>query len=188
MCQGTVFGAVSSGPYDDVEENYEGRGMLQAVESADLILPEILLGKDPTQQTKIDKLLAQEESLPANVVSAASIACCKAGAKQNLAAVFNHVCALCNNSEGGIPATAFSTINGGQGAASSLWVQVSKQARGAEHPNTRLSDQTGCINNRYLMHHPRTVTSNSSSHMHVLRGYGTSRLLRDSIDCLAQLS
>lgn len=128
-----MFGAVSSGPYDDVEENYDGRGVLQAVESADQILPEILLGKDPKQQTKIDKLLSQEESLPANVVSAASIACCKAGAKQTLAPVFDHICALCNNSEGGIPATAFSTINGGQGAASSLWVQVSKA--NAEYPN-----------------------------------------------------
>lgn len=97
--------------------------MLQAVESADQLLSEILLGKDPKQQTKIDKLLMQE-SMPGNVVSAASIACCKAGAKQVFASVFDHVSTMCNNSEGGIPEIAFSIINGGQSAASSLWVQV----------------------------------------------------------------
>lgn len=122
--QGPVCGAVSSGPYDDIEEDYEGRGVLQAVESADQVLSEILLGKDPKHQAKIDKLLTQEESLPGNVVSAASIACCKAGAKQAFVSVFNHVGAMCDNSEGGIPSTAFSVLNGGQSAASSLWVQV----------------------------------------------------------------
>lgn len=119
-----MFAAVSSGPYDDIEESYEGQGVLNAVESADQILGEVLLGKDPTQQAKIDKLLTQESSLPANVVSAASIACCKAGARQTLVSVFDHVSTMCNNSEGWIPAMAFSIINGGQSAASSLWVQV----------------------------------------------------------------
>ncbi|CAM9152168.1 unnamed protein product [Hapterophycus canaliculatus] len=121
--QGPAFGAVSSGPYDDDEEIFEGRGVLQAVESTDQILADVLLGRDPTQQAKIDKLLAQESSLPTNVVSAASMACCKAGSKQTLVPVFDHIGAMCNNSEGRIPATAFSTINGGQSAASSLWVQ-----------------------------------------------------------------
>lgn len=123
FAQGPVCGAVSCGPYDGIEEEYEGRGVLQAVESADQLLSEILLGKDPKQQAKIDKLLTQE-SLPGNVVSAASIACCKAGAKQAFVSVFDHVSTMCNNSEGGIPPTAFSIINGGQSAASSLWIQV----------------------------------------------------------------
>lgn len=123
--QGLVCGAVSSGPYDDIEEDYEGRGVLQAVESSDQLLSEILLGKDPKQQAKIDKLLTQE-SLPGNVVSAASIACCKAGAKQAFVSVFDHVSTMCNNSDGRIPGMAFSVINGGQSAASSLWVQVIK--------------------------------------------------------------
>ncbi|CAB1114153.1 unnamed protein product [Ectocarpus sp. CCAP 1310/34] len=121
--QGPVFAAVSSGPYDDNKEVFEGRGLLQAVEHTDQILAEILLGKDPSHQTKIDKSFTQESTLPANVVSAASIACCKAGAKQNLVAVFDHIGNMCDNSDGRIPATAFSTINGGQSAASSLWVQ-----------------------------------------------------------------
>lgn len=125
-----MFAAVSSGPYDDNEEVFEGRGLLQAVEHTDQILAEILLGKDPTQQTKIDKSFTQESTLPANVVSAASIACCKAGAKQNLVAVFDHIGTMCDNSDGRIPATAFSTINGGQSAASSLWVQVRTRAAG----------------------------------------------------------
>lgn len=122
-----MYAAVSSGPFDDDEEHYQGRGVLQAVESVDHILAEVLLGKDPTQQAKIDKLLAQESSLPANVVVAASIACCKAAAAQTLVSVFDHVGTMCNNSEGGIPVTAFSTINGGPLSASSLWVQVRKQ-------------------------------------------------------------
>ncbi|CAM9795589.1 unnamed protein product [Scytosiphon promiscuus] len=121
--QGPVFAAVSSGPYDDADEIFEGRGVIQAVESTDQILAEVLLGRDPTQQAKIDKSLSQESSLPTNVVSAASIACCKAGAKQSMVSVFDHVGAMCNNSEGGIPVTGFSVINGGRSAASSLWVQ-----------------------------------------------------------------
>lgn len=128
--QGPVFAAVSSGPYDDVEEIFEGRGVLQAVESTDQILAEVLLGRDPTQQEKIDRMLNQESSLLTNVVSAASIACCKAGAKQTLVSVFDHIGAMCNNAEGGVPATGFSVINGGGSSASSLWVQVRQKAVG----------------------------------------------------------
>lgn len=121
-----MYGAVSSGPFDGDSGHYEGRGLLQAAETVDNILAEVLLGKDPTQQAKIDKLLAQDSSLPANVVSAASIACCKAGAKQTSISVFDHIGVMCNNSEGGIPAPGFSVINGGRLSASSLWVQVRK--------------------------------------------------------------
>lgn len=94
------------------------------MENTGNVLVEVLVGKDPTQQTKLDKLLAREPSLCANVVSAASIACCKAGAKQTLVPVFDHIGTMCSNSEGAIPSIAFSIINGGHLSASSLWVQV----------------------------------------------------------------
>lgn len=124
--QGCFYGAVSSGPYDGEEDRHEGKGMLRAVESINNVLAEIIEGKDPTQQAMLDKMLAMEPSLPKNAISAASIACCKAGAKQTLISAFEHVAAMSDNSEGTTPAPAFSIINGGCGSSSSLWVQVRK--------------------------------------------------------------
>lgn len=87
------------------------------------------MGKDPGQQAVVDTLMTQESSLPPNVVSAASLACCKAGAEQALMSVSEHVAIMSDNSEGEIPYPAFSMINGGQLAGSPLWVQVGNSSR-----------------------------------------------------------
>lgn len=122
--QGVSYGTVSLGPFDDEEEFYEGKGVMHALERVGHIVAEVVVGEDPSQQVEIDARLAQESSLPANVVSAASIACCKAGAKQGSVSVFDQIALVSNNSESGIPALAFSVINGGHLSSSSLWVQV----------------------------------------------------------------
>lgn len=94
------------------------------MESVGTVLAEIIEGKDPTQQAKLDKILAMEVSLPKNTTVAASIACCKAGAKQAAISVFDHVAVMSNNGEAGLPAPGFGIINGGHLSSSSLWVQV----------------------------------------------------------------
>lgn len=109
------------------EERYEAKAVLAALGNVGHVLAESLQGKDPTMQAMLDKTLMSESSLPANAVSAASIACCKAGAKQALTSVYDHVAIMSNNSEGVIPAPAFSIINGGRLSSSSLWVQVGDQ-------------------------------------------------------------
>ena len=119
-----MYAAVSSGPFDGDEKQYGGRGVIKAVQNADLILAKVLLGKDPTHQPKVDELLSREVDLVANVVTSASIACCKAGAKQTRTPLYNHIGAICNNAEGAIPSIAFSIVNGGHLSTSSLWVQV----------------------------------------------------------------
>lgn len=119
-----MYAAVSSGPFDNDEERHGGRGMFKAVEIVNHILAEVLLEKDPTLQQKIDNILMSEVSLASNVVTAASIACCKAGAKLNLTPLSDHIGIMCNNPEGLIPSIAFSIINDGHLSASSLWVQV----------------------------------------------------------------
>lgn len=124
VVQGSFYGTVSSGPYDEEENRYEGKGLLRAIESVDRVLAELIEGKDPSQQAMLDNIMAMEPSLPKNVISAASIACCKAGAKQTLISAFEHVAVISNNSEGATPAPAFSIINGGHSSSSSLWVQV----------------------------------------------------------------
>lgn len=127
-----MFGAVSAGPLDGDETSNQGRGGLRALESVENVLSEILVGKDPTCQAKIDELMVHEDSLPANIVTAASIACCKAAAKQTRVPVSDYVGTMCSNPEGAIPPAGFSVINGGRLSASSLWVQVSSSMKSGQ--------------------------------------------------------
>lgn len=127
--EGSVYAAVSSGPFDNDEERHGGLGMFRAVEIVNQILAEVLLEKDPTLQQKIDRILMSESALASNVVTAASIACCKAGAKLRLTPLSDHIGVMCNKPEGLIPSIAFSIINGGHPSASSLWVQVTRCTR-----------------------------------------------------------
>ncbi|CAM9156455.1 unnamed protein product [Choristocarpus tenellus] len=120
---GIFRAAVSSGPFDGIETNHEGKGMLQAVECVHTVLAEKLVGKDPTQQGLLDQLLLQEPGTPANAVLATSMACCKAGAKHCGVEVFDHISLLANISEGGVALPVVSIINGGELAPGNLWVQ-----------------------------------------------------------------
>lgn len=127
IIQGDFYGSVSTEQYDAGDEEYNLQGMTRSVEVVSDILAEIMVGKDPTQQRENDSSLMQESNLPSNAVSAASIACCKAGAKQALMSVSDHIAAISDNSEAGMPATAFSIINGGHASASLLWIKASQR-------------------------------------------------------------
>ncbi|CAM9361099.1 unnamed protein product [Chrysoparadoxa australica] len=75
------------------------------------------------QQEDIDKALAQEQQLPATAVLAASMACCKAGARHADVTLAQHVAALSENSDPLVPLPVVSLLNGGTKGAGGDFVQ-----------------------------------------------------------------
>lgn len=123
---------MSRGPFDGDPNHYDGKGVLGAVETVGSVLAEVMVGKDLGRQADIDAAMVKETSLPPNVVAAASIAYCKAAAKQAFATVSDHIAVMSDNPETRAPTPAFSIINSGRMEGSLLWIQVRYK-----HPTTR---------------------------------------------------
>jgi len=120
--KGIYKAQVASGPFDEDEERFEGKGMLKAVEAVHNVLAEKLVGKDPTLQTEIDSLLV-EEKVRGNAVLAVSLACCRAGAAHADLGVADHLSAIANQQDTCLPLPQFTILNGGTHANTKFFIQ-----------------------------------------------------------------
>ncbi|KAF4372158.1 hypothetical protein F8388_000374 [Cannabis sativa] len=128
--------AVPSGASTDGGSDYLGKGVLKAVENVNSIIGPALIGKDPTEQTKIDNYMVQQldgtvnewgwckQKLGANAILAVSLAVCKAGASAKKIPLYRHIANLAGNKTLVLPVPAFNVINGGSHAGNKLAMQL----------------------------------------------------------------
>ncbi|XP_030947137.1 enolase-like [Quercus lobata] len=140
LARAAVPSGASTGIYEALElrdggKDYLGKGVSKAVENVNKIIGPALLGKDPTEQTKIDNYMVQEldgtvnewgwckQKLGANAILAVSLAVCKAGAMVKKIPLYQHIANLAGNKTLVLPVPAFNVINGGSHAGNKLAMQ-----------------------------------------------------------------
>ncbi|GJY02501.1 enolase [Tanacetum coccineum] len=98
---------------------------LRVVDNVNSIIAPALIGKDPTEQTKIDNFMVQEldGTLGANAILAVSLAVCKAGASVKKIPLYKHIANLAGNKTLVLPVPAFNVINGDSHAGNKLAMQ-----------------------------------------------------------------
>ncbi|XP_028072722.1 enolase 2-like [Camellia sinensis] len=132
FARAAVPSGASTGVYEALElrdggSDYLGKGVLKAVNNVNSIIGPALIGKDPTEQTKIDNFMVQEldgtvnewgwckQRLGANaILLAVPLAVCKAGAMVNKIPLYKHIANLAGNKTLVLPVPAFNVINGGE--------------------------------------------------------------------------
>ena len=140
LARAAVPSGASTGIYEALElrdggSDYLGKGVLKAVENVNSIIGPALIGKDPTEQTKLDNFMVQQldgtvnewgwckQKLGANAILAVSLAVCKAGASVNKIPLYKHIAILAGNKTLVLPVPAFNVINGGSHAGNKLAMQ-----------------------------------------------------------------
>ncbi|GKB19271.1 enolase [Tanacetum coccineum] len=140
LARAAVPSGASTGVYEALElrdggSDYLGKGVLKAVDNVNSIIAPALIGKDPTEQTKIDNFMVQEldgtvnewgwckQKLGANAILAVSLAVCKAGASVKKIPLYKHIANLAGNKTLVLPVPAFNVINGGSHAGNKLAMQ-----------------------------------------------------------------
>jgi len=129
-----VPSGASTGIYEAVEmrdggDSWMGKGVTKAVANLNDTIAPALVGKDPSDQSAVDKLMIDLDGtenkgkLGANAILAASIACCKAGAAEKGVPVYKHIAELAGNSKLILPVPSFNIINGGSHAGNGLAMQ-----------------------------------------------------------------
>ncbi|KAK2971746.1 hypothetical protein RJ640_022885 [Escallonia rubra] len=119
----------------DGGSDYLGKGVSKAVDNVNSIIGPALIGKDPTEQAKIDNFMVQQldgtvnewgwckQKLGANAILAVSLAVCKAGATVKKIPLYKHIANLAGNKHLVLPVPAFNVINGGSHAGNKLAMQ-----------------------------------------------------------------
>ncbi|TYH61386.1 hypothetical protein ES332_D07G048400v1 [Gossypium tomentosum] len=140
VARAAVPSGASTGIYEALElrdggSDYLGKGVLKAVENVNTIIGPALVGKDPTEQAKIDNFMVQQldgtvnewgwckQKLGANAILAVSLAVCKAGAMLKKIPLYQHIANLAGNKTLVLPVPAFNVINGGSHAGNKLAMQ-----------------------------------------------------------------
>ncbi len=132
----SVPSGASTGTYEALElrdgdmDRYDGKGVLTAVNNVNTVIANAIVGKDPSNQGEIDKIMidldgtSNKTKLGANSILAVSILTCKAGALVNGVSLYNWVNTLLKNTGNSvnvkIPTPLFNMINGGLHGAGNL--------------------------------------------------------------------
>lgn len=138
-----VPSGASTGIYEALElrdkdaSRYLGKGVLKAVENVTKIIKPQLIGKDPTEQNTIDKLMVEtldgtknewgwcKSKLGANAILAVSMAVCRAGAAAKKLPLYKYIASLAGKpmDKMVLPVPSFNVINGGSHAGNKLAMQ-----------------------------------------------------------------
>ncbi|KAK7827951.1 enolase [Quercus suber] len=121
VCKRCFYSIYEALELRDGGKDYLGKGVSKAVENVNKIIGPALLGKDPTEQTKIDNYMVQE--LDGTVNEWVSLAVCKAGAMVKKIPLYQHIANLAGNKTLVLPVPAFNVINGGSHAGNKLAMQ-----------------------------------------------------------------
>ncbi|XWS50664.1 hypothetical protein CRYUN_Cryun12cG0105700 [Craigia yunnanensis] len=107
VAMAAVPSGASTGIYEALElrdggSDYLGKGVLKAVENVNTIIGPALVGKDPTEQAKIDDFMVQQLDGTVNEwgwckQKAVSLAVCKAGAMVKKIPLYQHIANLAGN-------------------------------------------------------------------------------------------
>lgn len=131
-CSSSVPSGASTGENEAIElrdndaTRYLGKGVLQAIENVNSIIAPALIGRNVTEQTKIDKLMLDldgtenKSKLGANALLGVSMAVARAGAEASNLPLYQYL--------GGpgvrrLPVPAMNIINGGEHADNSVDIQ-----------------------------------------------------------------
>ncbi len=108
-------------------QNYQGLGVLKAVENVNMILGPALIGKDPTRQTEIDQILINLDGSPdkshlgSNAILAVSQGVCELGAVVTGYPTYKYLHLKYRLSERlEMPTPIFNVINGGKHGTGNL--------------------------------------------------------------------
>jgi enolase len=124
----------------DGEKRYLGKGVLKAVENVNKIIAPKLIGKDATEQRKIDELMIKldktknKSRLGANAILAVSMAACRTSAATKNLPLYRYIQEIYNRETRGpssvlqtrrrvsvkLPLACFNVINGGAHAGNDL--------------------------------------------------------------------
>jgi len=138
-----VPSGASTGIYEALElrdgdkSRYGGKGVLKAIENVNSIIKPALIGKNPVEQTSIDKLMIEKldgtqneygwckKKLGANAILAVSLAVARAGAASAGVPLYQHIASLAGKPTDRfvLPVPAFNVINGGKHAGNRLAMQ-----------------------------------------------------------------
>lgn len=140
LFRAAVPSGASTGIYEALElrdggDAYMGKGVSKAVSNVNNIIGPALIGKDSTQQKKLDRYMVEEldgtknewgwckTKLGANAILAVSLALCRAGAAANKIPLYQHIANIAGNTTLKMPVPAFNIINGGTHAGNKLAMQ-----------------------------------------------------------------
>ncbi|MCD6147942.1 phosphopyruvate hydratase [bacterium] len=129
-----VPSGASTGKHEAVElrdggKRYGGKGVLKAVRNVNKVIAPKLIGKDPTEQEKIDRIMKKldgtrnKSRLGANAICGVSLAVCRAGAAAVNLPLYLYIRRLFNPSlkkPVKLPKPCFNVINGGAHACNDL--------------------------------------------------------------------
>lgn len=115
---------------DKDEERFYGKGVLRAIENVNTVLSQAVMGKDPSNQAELDKILINLDGTPnktklgANAILAVSALVLRLGAIANNLTLYSWIFLLMKNMgfkvAPRIPTPIFNIINGGLHGAANL--------------------------------------------------------------------
>lgn len=122
---------------DKDKKRYLGKGVLMACENVSKFITPSLVGKNPSDQTTIDKLMVEtldgtknewgwcKSKIGANAILGVSLAVCRAGAHVNRMPLYKYIAHLAGNntSKFVLPVPSLNVINGGSHAGNGLALQ-----------------------------------------------------------------
>merc|ERR1719265_1739050 len=143
MFRAAVPSGASTGVYEALElrdldkGRFLGKGCLKAVANVNNIIGPKLIGKDPTKQKELDKMMVEEldgtqnewgwckSKLGANAILAVSMAVCRAGAAASRMPLYKYLAQLSGKPTDKfvMPVPSFNVINGGSHAGNRLACQ-----------------------------------------------------------------
>jgi enolase len=141
LFRAAVPSGASTGAYealelrDGIKSEWMGKGVMKAVGNVNDIIGPKVIGMDPTDQEKLDKLMIEQldgttnefgwckAKLGANAILGVSLAACRAGAAAKKVPLYQHIADLAGNKELKLPVPAFNIINGGSHAGNKLAMQ-----------------------------------------------------------------
>jgi len=137
-----VPSGASTGEYEALEmrdgdkDKWLGKGVLKAIDNVNNIIGPALIGRDPTKQAQIDKLMVEKldgarhskgwytkSKLGANAILGVSLAVARAGAAAKKVPLWQHIADLADNKQFVMPVPCFNIINGGTHAGNGLAFQ-----------------------------------------------------------------
>ncbi len=115
---------------DGDKSRYRGKGVLKAVANVNTEIRELLLGKDVTRQTQLDKAMIDldgtenKSKLGANAVLAVSLAASKAAATEKGMPLYQHIAEINGTPERySMPVPMMNILNGGEHADNNIDIQ-----------------------------------------------------------------
>jgi enolase len=111
---------------DGDKDRYLGKGVLGAVSAINTEIAEVLIGKNVTEQTQIDKLLIELDGTPnksrlgANAVLGVSLSCARAAAQATGLPLYRYMGGTAANT---LPVPMMNVLNGGAHADNSVDIQ-----------------------------------------------------------------